>query len=1538
MAQGRNKKFENFLEKISQGNGEMTDLLITHEAALTANLDDLFTVVNTANKTKQNFIDVLANIPGAGAGDNGISEKGKAELAAQLFGAYQVNRIRNENDDDKVISDLLEREEECTPILSALVKHFGSLHDSDAVNTIFNHLEGGDLQNAIDDIPGLTENDETNLVKAFFGKNQYNEMLRVLRDEGNHDILIAQLEMHKHKTDIKQQLAGAEDQAQVTALINNLINTNNDKAQTLAAMKALGMKDPGDVGILNDARDAIYGENQYRRIRATPPQQIYEENLPNDNVLLDQLAHRKAEVCRLLGQKNDSNEIDFLVNAVKNVNVNKDQILVEMNLIGLDGNTPDNVNQIFGENQYRKLCITEIDPLLAGLIRARPAAMKNALANVADVNAIDDINGIDNLVENLSNSAKTKAEIGADMVTLGLVDAVDADAVNARYGAVQYEALPQTFKALCGGRENDVQTALGAHPETDTREKIKGLRAALSDATKTKAEIGEMMIILGIVAGPYNAANEVISHYYGELQYNRVIAMNHPENPALDVQLRSADRKNHVIAKLGAKHNADEVDGLISDVTENSYTKSAVRNNMDDLGLDPDKVNAIYGENKYNFYLTDIDIIAYHPAFHAQLQLPGQKNNIINTLGDADSVSTLVKAVTNKKSDKADIANAMTAVGLNAAVPANVDAVFGENQYLRIFDEAYANRNAQLKSLLVDNGAAPLIKNKLGKKNTIAEVDALVTAIKKADIETLPAKLQDLFGVLNVSPVVAKSIFIDTQYSRILNDAIASGNGPLTNALEDNTVAVKTKLGEAATFDAVNALIKNIQSADKAGLVAALAALDIPAPADPGAFFVDTQYSRIRAEAKAKGNTVFVAGLEDKSASVKVKLQSLNSAKDVDVLVNAIFDAGRVELRLALQALGIAPPHDIDALLGEVRHNSLLFGAEKESNPALFQALKVNAPRVKDVLAPLATTEDTDRLIDAINNVDKPDLTAALNALGITEIPNLNGIFGETQYARMIADNAVLPDPSALRTLMSDDANKETLKKYLGSLPDKTICDDFIKVLQNKEMERNQIKTILTTAGFDDTASSAAAKTLYAENQYKRVQAVEYANHATLSALIKSADGKTALTKTFQHDALATIKQVDAMLDRLQSVNTKKDVTHALTSMGLTPTPEQIDAIVQENRKAAHEAADKFDPAQPKPPALAEFNDLSPNMGSLNKQLARAEAMQTFVKTALHSRTALTDAASLETIDNTVQKSIIYLKACAKQCDHDIANPGGHDVTELNNRKLEIEKALALFQEIEASLRMYINSDKAAGPQNIAVIGQAGAVGTVHDQVDDPKNPSYLQAYRELDQFFGGAAAGGGASMVLPAPNQPTPKWDAGVSRSVTNEIDFDYKQAVTGKVIPASVKTGVIQTEVKQYVDGPSSYRQDFFFEPKGEAKMRKGERQFAPPHKTPNIPADHVMQWANDAVRNFMAFADTKDKLITINAGAMPKCCLEALAIVSEAHGLRYVMKGAILGMDAKEREAKVALTKKIYGTQLQTAQEVTSDNIVPPRPGRS
>jgi hypothetical protein len=1015
--------------------------------------------------------------------------------------------------------------------------------------------------------------------------------------------------------------------------------------------------------------------------------------------------------------------------------------------------------------------------------------------------------------------------------------------------------------------------------------------------------------------------------------------MNHPENPALDVQLRSPDRKNQVIAKLGAKHNADEVDGLISEVTKNDYTKNTVRNSMADLGLDPDKVNAIYGENAYSYYLTDDNTINGFPAFHAQFSQPGQKDNIVAKLGAAVSAGDLVAAATNDKSNKADIANAMTAVGLNAAVPANVDAVFGENQYLRILTDARDSGNEQLERLISDNVAAPpLIKNKLGKQTTIAEVDALVTAIKKSDNATLPATLQDLLGVPNVSPAVAKSLFIDTQYSRILNDAIASGNESLINALVDNTVDVKAKLGDAATSDAANVLIKNIQSADKAGLAATLTALGIPAPANLGAFFVDTQYSRILAEAKAKGNTTFAEELQHSSDPVKAKLQSLNSAKEVDVLVNAIFDAGREGLTLALQALGIVPPGDINPLLGEVRLNSLLFGAETEGNPALFQALKVNAQRVKDKLALLDRNEDTFPLIDVINDADKPDLTAALNGLGITEIPSLNGIFGETQYARMIASNAALPNPSALRIFMGTDANKETLKKYLGSLPDKTICDDFIKVLQNKEMERNQIKTILTTAGFDDTASSAAAKTLYAENQYQRVQAVEYANHATLSALIKSEAGKAALTKIFQHDALATIKQVDAIINKLQFVNTKKEVTRVLTSMGLKPTLEQIDAIVKENRQAAHEAADNFNPAQPKPPALAEFKNLSPDMDSLNKQLARAEAMQTFVKTALHSRTELTDAASLETIDNTVQKSIIYLKACVKQCDHNIANAGVLDVTE-NNRKVKIEEALVLFQKIDASLNKYRNIEKAADPQKIAVIGQAGAVGTVHAQVDDPKNPSYLQAYRELGQFFGDPAAGAVASMVSsPDAKHYTPKWDAGVSRSVTNEIDFDYKQAVTGKVIPTSVKTGLIQTEVKQYVDAPSSYRQDFFFEAKGEAKMRKGERQFAPPHKTPNIPADHVMRWANDAVRNFMAFADTKGKTVTINAGDMPKCCLEALAIVSEAHGLRYVMKGAILGMDAKEREAKVALTKELYGTQLQTAQVVTSDNIVPPRLGRS
>lgn len=430
-----------------------------------------------------------------------------------------------------------------------------------------------------------------------------------------------------------------------------------------------------------------FGETEFARIHAA-------------NLALQALLDaRQVEVTAKLQAAGDVAEVDRLVAAVNDA-ANKDALAHAMNALGLDGGTPERVDYLFARIQGNR--IYDANRVLQAQLTARRGQVYVVLRKVQ--NAAE----VDRLVAAV-NGAVDKGTLSAAMTALGLDGGTPAN-VDELFAEIQFTRIHAGNKALQNqlvAQKNQVLPILSGLNDVDAvNALVERIKAA------DKAGLPAAMNALGLDGG----TPATVDKLFGSIQALRIFTA----NPVLQIQIR--DRGDLFINAVGAAATIADVNTLVANVNS-AVSKVALQAAMHALGLDdsvPVNVSEIFGKNQR------LRIRRLHPALQAQLDArEAAVSQVLGNQNNEGEVDLLVTAV-NTAPDKAALAAAMTALGLEGGTPDRVDELFANIQYQRILTGAGPQLQAKLNARQVE------VKRKLAALTTVAAATALVDAVKNA--------------------------------------------------------------------------------------------------------------------------------------------------------------------------------------------------------------------------------------------------------------------------------------------------------------------------------------------------------------------------------------------------------------------------------------------------------------------------------------------------------------------------------------------------------------------------------------------------------------------------------------------------------------------------------------------------------------------------------------------------------------------------------------------------------------------------------------
>lgn len=266
-------------------------------------------------------------------------------------------------------------------------------------------------------------------VKELFAENQYKRILEKVKD--SNPKLHAQLS--RRRVEFINALVNPPDGGEdidsvekIDKLLDKVSNPGTEKPSVIDAMKKLGLEH----GNLVDSNE-LFGENQYIRIctqveKSNP--KLYEQlsEKPND------------EVEKALGQVADLAKVNELLDNVQDKNKDKLGIQQAMKELGLKHNENTKVKELFAVNQYvRILAETHANSQILHK-HLKNNEGKGVIEALSTAN-IEDLVGVNKLVEAVKNSATDKPGIKAAMKDLGLGE--DDETANELFAEAQYNRI-----------------------------------------------------------------------------------------------------------------------------------------------------------------------------------------------------------------------------------------------------------------------------------------------------------------------------------------------------------------------------------------------------------------------------------------------------------------------------------------------------------------------------------------------------------------------------------------------------------------------------------------------------------------------------------------------------------------------------------------------------------------------------------------------------------------------------------------------------------------------------------------------------------------------------------------------------------------------------------------------------------------------------------------------------------------------------------------------------------------------------------------
>ncbi|ARB92210.1 hypothetical protein A6J40_08495 [Legionella longbeachae] len=715
-------------------------------------------VLNALNK--MNELDMLWHTSRSGWSSAAKPKKEVIEsMASHLFATVQYNKILASAPEGSQLKAQLEASDNKENVIAKLME----IDTAEEVTELFNAVVSNtknweDTQTAMKAL-GLRGNIHD--TDALFAEVQYERILGLAEENSIlHKLLI------DSKPTVILKLKGGDYQVEVEAITELFDAVNNleiDRAALQDQMEDLGLAVDG-----TQVKE-LFAENQYKRIL---------EKVKDSNPKLHaQLSRRRVEFINALvnppdgGEDIDSVEkIDKLLDKVSNPGTEKPSVIDAMKKLGLEhGNLVDS-NELFGENQYIRICtqVEKSNPKLYEQLSEKPNdEVQKALGQVADLAKVNE------LLDNVRDKNKDKLGIQQAMKELGLkhnenTKVKELFAVN-QYARILEETLansPILHKHLKDkDKGKEVIVAL-SNANIEDLAGVNKLVEAVKNPAIDKPGIKTAMKELGL-----GEDDEIANELFAEAQYNRILKLANEKrlDPLVKTELEKqlGDRRDAIINELKKMDSVENITTLFKKLNDPNVAKDDIIETMNTLGLDgnSDDSKKLFAENQYKIILDKVQ--KSNPILYAELK--AKPENVIKALviankEDSAGVKLLVDAATKTDSDRLTIRSAIGALGLD---PDKDQKIFAENQYYRILAAAKDTNPklyAQLKAKPNDVIQALVNKNVAD----LAGVNLLIEAVtnKESKRELIKNAMEDL-GLDHGNDDKVNELFGENQYNKL---------------------------------------------------------------------------------------------------------------------------------------------------------------------------------------------------------------------------------------------------------------------------------------------------------------------------------------------------------------------------------------------------------------------------------------------------------------------------------------------------------------------------------------------------------------------------------------------------------------------------------------------------------------------------------------------------------------------------------------------------------------------------------------------------
>ena len=596
----------------------------------------------------------------------------------------------------------------------------------------------------------------------------------------------------------------------------------------------------------------------------------------------------------------------------------------------------------------------------------------------------------------------------------------------------------------------------------------------------------------------------------------------------------------------------------------------------------------LFAENLYN-YLLEIT----EGYLKTELKKDVQKQRVItkftedtdNVIKTREQLNTFLATIKKPEQKKEELKQLLTDTLALDDVNDIAAAIFGENQYQKIYGEAPAD--SALKEQLVDAETKKTVIEKLGALDGPDAVPTLVEAVNSQDKSKHEIKdAMEALGLKHEEDAKLKAIYGSNQFRRVLTQE-TDGQTVLVEFLNtvDKDKNKKNKViaafGETDNSEGVKSLIDAVEKteATKAEIVEAMKKMgfDDATQATIEPIFGSNQLIRIIVAEKndALKNSLeqFKADKTKKTSVIKI-LGEKADAGEIDKLVKKVNDAKTIdETATALTALGLTVDKEtVATIFAHAQHARLL--KDHVDDKVLVEQLKDAKDNfVKNVVKlaieakefSLFSNTNVDNLVTRLQEANKKETTEELMitiGLDSTDDSKAKALFAEN-----IALQLINWAKKAGREALADRLKKERTKVSSTIAQINPVYDTNARTILGEILDpkskhnKDTFKKYMRELGLETTNADDDVDPLYGEALYEGIVQDATRNSVFIEQLKAAKDN--VIEKLGQ---MSTYEDARRLLENIEQADTLEKIKTAMEKLKLPVDYSKPEKLFAQNQ------------------------------------------------------------------------------------------------------------------------------------------------------------------------------------------------------------------------------------------------------------------------------------------------------------------------------------------------------------------------------------